>query len=127
VSKPLEEKKILLVDDDEDILAAMDTTLSQLGATVVRATNGHQAVEMTSDTDPDLIVLDQMLPGRSGFLVLEGIKKDRRRGTRPYVVMITGNPGKRHQMYADTLGVDDYISKPFRMDRLVESIEKLLQ
>jgi DNA-binding response OmpR family regulator len=126
VSKPLEGKKILLVDDDQDILTAMDNTLSRMGAEITKATDGNQAVVQAAEVDPDLIVLDVMLPGRSGFLVLEKVKRVRKPGTRPYIVMITGNPGKRHQAYAETMGVDDYISKPFRMERLTGTIEKLL-
>jgi DNA-binding response OmpR family regulator len=126
VSKPLEGKRILLVDDDQDIRTAMDNTLSRMGAEITKATDGNQAVEQAAEVDPDLIVLDVMLPGRSGFLVLEKVKKVRKPGTRPYVVMITANPGKRHQAYAETMGVDDYISKPFRMERLTSTIEKLL-
>lgn len=127
MSQSLEGKKILLVDDDEEILTAMNTALTRLGAEVFKALDGNRAVELAGETDPDLMVLDVMLPGRSGFLVLEGIKRERKRGSRPCVVMITGNPGKRHQAYAEAMGVDDYISKPFRMDRLLSSVEKLLQ
>ncbi len=76
---------------------------------------------------PDLVVLDAMLPKRSGFLVLEKLKgPGKKRGGRPLVIMITGNTGKRHQVWATSLGVDGYINKPFRMERLMESVEKLL-
>ena len=67
-----------------------------------------------------------MLPKRSGFLVLEKLKSKKKRGDRPFVIMITGNAGKRHQTWAESLGVDDYVNKPFRMERIRESVERLL-
>jgi DNA-binding response OmpR family regulator len=58
---------------------------------------------------------------------LEKLKgPSKKRGQRPFVIMITGNAGKRHQMWAESLGVDGYFNKPFRMERLLQSIEGLL-
>lgn len=127
VAKMLEGKNILLVDDDREMLQALVTVLDETGATIRTAGDGNQAVQVAQEFDPDLVVLDAMLPKRSGFLVLEKLKSpNRKRGERPYVIMITGNAGKRHQTWAKSLGVDDYLNKPFRMERLVESMEKLL-
>ena len=67
-----------------------------------------------------------MLPNRSGFLVLEKIKRGKKRGGKPLVVMITANTGQRHKAYARTLGVDDYLQKPFHMERVVGVVRKLL-
>ena len=108
------------------MLTALRSALDDSGATIKTAVDGNQALDLASDFDPDIIVLDAMLPKRSGFLVLEKLKgPGRKRGQRPFVIMITGNAGKRHQTWAESLGVDDYLNKPFRMERLVESIEKL--
>jgi DNA-binding response OmpR family regulator len=71
-------------------------------------------------------VLDQMMPKRSGFLVMEGLKRGKQRTDPPRVIMITGNLGSRHKVYAESLGVDVYLNKPFHMERLVESVLKLL-
>ncbi len=123
----LEGKSILLVDDDPDMITALRTVLDETGADIKTAADGNEALEVAADFDPDLIVLDAMLPKRSGFLVLEKLKKNqgKKRGDRPFVIMITGNSGKRHQVWAESLGVDDYFNKPFRMERLIESMEKL--
>ena len=127
MAKTLEGKNVLLVDDDRDMLEALETVLDETGATVRTAADGNAAVEVAGEFDPDLIVLDAMLPKRSGFLVLEKLKGPaKKRGARPFVIMITGNAGKRHQVWAETLGVDGYFNKPFRMERLVESMENLL-
>ncbi|HUS48259.1 MAG TPA: response regulator [Phycisphaerae bacterium] len=119
-------RTILLVDDDRDILAAMQTALAELGPEVLTAVDGNDAVAQAQQHQPDLVVLDQMLPKRSGFLVMEGLKHGKKPGDPPRVIMITGNPGTRHKEYARTLGVDVYLNKPFRMEKLVEAARKLL-
>ena len=112
--------------DDEDILVAIEEAFKNIGADVLTATDGNTAVTMAMEKNPDLLILDAMLPQRSGFLVLEKLKGRKPRGSKPYVIMITGNTGKRHQVWAESLGAEDYINKPFPMNRLVESAENLL-
>lgn len=124
-SEDLAGKKILLVDDDSDILAAMKTALSDTGATIETAGDGDTAVEKITTGTPDLVVLDMMLPKRSGFLVMERLKAEGANGG-PKVIMITGNQGTRHRVYAETLGVSLYLNKPFRMERLIEGVRDLL-
>jgi DNA-binding response OmpR family regulator len=123
---PLTDKSILIVDDDPDVVTALKAVFSDCGANVSTAHDGNEAIEQFEAIKPDLVVLDAMLPKRSGFLVLERLKGKRANGHRPRVIMITGNHGKRHQDWAESLGVDAYLNKPFRMDRLMESAESLL-
>lgn len=122
----LEGKTILVVDDDPDVVAAITASLADTGATLKSAGDGVTAVNLAEQHDPDLVILDIMLPQKSGFLVLERIRKNRPRGSKPRVIMITGNTGRRHRQYAEALGVDEYLTKPFRMERLVEVTYKLL-
>ena len=122
----LEGKTILLVDDDRDILAAMTAALSDMGPRILTALNGNDALTEAGKHNPDLVVLDMMLPGRSGFLVMEKLKRGKKRSDPPRMIMITGNQGARHKIYAESLGVDVYLNKPFRMERLLESVKKLL-
>jgi len=122
----LEGKKILVVDDDRDIRIAMELALKDLGPEVISVGDGNQAVREVEESEPDLVVLDMMLPKRSGFLVLERINRDRTPGAKPFVIMVTGNLGTRHKTYAERLGVDKYITKPFRMPKLLEAITELL-
>ena len=126
MSQVLEGKRILLVDDDNDILISMQAAFEPTGAIIEVAANGNKAVEMAEKNPPDLVVLDMMLPGRSGFLVLEKIKARKARTSKPFIIMITGNPGKRHQMYAETMGVSEYFTKPVKMEKLITTAEKLL-
>lgn len=119
-------KNILLVDDDKDILAAMQAALADLGANMLTAGDGNEAITLADTTHPDLVVLDQMLPKRSGFLVMEKLKRGKKKTDPPRVIMITGNQGSRHKVYAESLGVDIYLNKPFRMEKLIESVQSLL-
>jgi DNA-binding response OmpR family regulator len=122
----LEGRHILVADDDPDVLASLRLAFESAGARVTSARDGNQAVELTKKTDPDLVVLDMMMPKRSGFLVMENIKPSHDAETRPYVIMITANEGKRHELYARHLGVSDYLTKPFSMERLMERTCQLL-
>ncbi|MCC6422966.1 MAG: response regulator transcription factor [Phycisphaerales bacterium] len=126
MSQQLDGKRVLLVDDDPDILTSMQAAFEPTGAEVELANNGNKAVEMAEKLQPDLIVLDMMLPGRSGFLVLEKLKARKPRNTKPFVIMITGNQGARHKMYAESLGVSEYFTKPVKMDKLITTAERLL-
>ncbi len=112
----LRDKKILVVDDDPEIRAAVDHALQAEGALTQVCGDGNSAVSIVEGDPPDLVVLDMMLPKRSGFLVLEKIKKLE---NPPKVVMVTANEGKRHQQYAEDLGVDGYVLKPVRLERLI--------
>lgn len=113
----LDGMKIVVVDDDADVLEAVDAALRSEGATVRCVDNGGEAVDAVLQEKPEVVVLDMMLPGRSGFLVLEKIKGE---ADSPGVVMLTANEGKRHQAYAESLGVDRYLLKPSPLDRLVD-------
>lgn len=117
-------KRVLLVDDDAEIVESMRTVLESRGYDILVARDGNQGLAMAESEDPDLVVLDMMMPKRSGFLVLEKLRRTRPVPVR--VIMITANEGSRHKAYAEMLGVDDYIRKPFAMDRLLESVDRLL-
>ncbi|NCA11490.1 response regulator [bacterium] len=117
-------KRVLLVDDDVEIIESMKTLLESKGYEILVARDGNQGIVLAEQENPDLVVLDMMMPKRSGFLVLERLRRSRPVPLR--VIMITANEGSRHKAYAEMLGVDDYIRKPFAMDRLLESVQRLL-
>lgn len=117
-------KRVLLVDDDSEIVDSMQTVLESRGYEVMVARDGNQGLAMAEQESPDLVILDMMMPKRSGFLVLERLRRSHSVPLR--VIMITANEGSRHKAYAEMLGVDDYIRKPFAMDRLLESVNRLL-
>jgi DNA-binding response OmpR family regulator len=118
------EKRILLVDDDAEIIESLRLALEANGYEVLVARDGNQGLALVEREDPDLVVLDMMMPKRSGFLVLERLK--RKRDGQQRIIMITANEGSRHKAYAEMLGVDDYLRKPFPMDRLIASVNRLI-
>ena len=122
----LQDRSVLIVDDDPDVVNALSTVFADSGATVSTALDGNEAIQRANTDQPDLVILDAMLPKRSGFLVLESLKNGKSGKPVPRVIMITGNHGKRHQTWAQSLGVDAYFNKPFRLDRLMESAEAIL-
>src|SRR5258707_822522 len=117
-------QRVLIVDDDHEIVESVRFALEQKGYEILVARDGNQGLAMAEREDPDLVILDMMMPKRSGFLVLEKLRRSRPVPLR--VIMITANEGSRHKAYAEMLGVDDYLRKPFAMDKLVESVQRLL-
>ncbi len=117
-------RRVLLVDDDAEIIESMRTVLQSKGYDVLIARDGNQGLALAEKENPDLVILDMMMPKRSGFLVLETLRRSRSVPMR--IIMITANEGSRHKAYAEMLGVDDYIRKPFAMDRLLDSVQRLL-
>ena len=122
--EPPRGRRVLLVDDDPEIIESMRTVRESKGYEILVARDGNQGLLMAERENPDLVVLDMMMPKRSGFLVLERLRRSHPVPMR--VIMITANEGSRHKAYAEMLGVDDYIRKPFAMDRLLDSVQRLL-
>lgn len=117
-------KKILIVDDDVEIVDTLQAALEANGYEVVFARDGTQGLAMSIKEDPDLMILDMMMPRRSGFLVLEKLQRIRKEMLP--VIMITANEGNRHRALAEMLGVADYLHKPFPMDQLLATVARLL-
>tara|TARA_B100001245_G_C22791215_1_gene381666 strand:+ start:368 stop:739 length:372 start_codon:yes stop_codon:yes gene_type:complete len=120
-----EKKTILIIDDDSEIIETLQTILTSSGYEVLTERDGDQGLKTAEEKQPDLIILDMMMPKRSGFLVLEHLRKKDK--TKPSIIMITANEGSRHQVFAEMLGVDAYIRKPFAVDKLTAQVAKLLE
>ncbi|MBO0700908.1 MAG: response regulator [Zavarzinella sp.] len=116
-----EQKTILLVDDDRELIDGLRTLLEKQGYRVIQANDGHQAKTVIYNQKPDLVILDMMMPRMGGYPVLEHF---RGKAETPPIIMITANEGSRHKAYAEYLGVVDYIRKPFAMERLLEAVNK---
>jgi DNA-binding response OmpR family regulator len=117
-----EQKLILIVDDDRELVDAMRTMLERQGYKVIQAHDGHQGKQAIYNQRPDLVILDMMMPRMGGYPVLEHFKD---KGDAPPMIMVTANEGSRHKVYAEYLGVVDYIRKPFAMERLLETVHKV--
>ena len=121
---PPHSRTILLVDDDNEILESMRMVLESKGFRVLAARDGNAGLMIAERENPDLLILDMMMPKKSGFLVLEKLRS--RPGGLTPTIMITGNEGSRHRAYAEMLGVRDYIRKPFAMEKLVRAVERVM-
>ena len=124
VSTRLQDQLILVVDDDPDVLEGIDLALRADGARTLQAADGNQAIALWRSETPTVVVLDMMLPKRSGFLVLEELLQA---DQPPIVVMVTANEGRRHEEYAKRLGVHAYLNKPVPLEVLVSTIHTLLE
>lgn len=115
--------RILLIEDDREIATTLRSVLESAGYTVTHAPNGREGQRIIQDWQPELVITDMMMPQLGGFPVLEFL---RTLPNPPRVIMITANEGGRHKAYAEMLGVDDYLRKPFAMDVMLEAVERSL-
>src|SRR4051812_35731754 len=118
-----ETKTILVVDDDVELSDGLRAVLERQGYRVLQARDGQQGKQVVYHQRPDLVILDMMMPRMGGYPVLEHFKG---KPDAPPIIMITANEGSRHKAYAEYLGVVDYIRKPFAMERLLETVHKVL-
>lgn len=115
---------ILVAEDERNLVEALSFIMRRAGYAVSVAHDGPTAIEMTRATNPDLILLDIMLPGFDGFEVVETIK--RMAPNRPRIVMLTAKGHEKDRRKALALGVDDYVTKPFSNGDVVARVQALL-
>lgn len=118
--------KILLVDDDEDILEFIGYNLNKEGYQVFTASNGNEAIEIAKKEIPDLIILDVMMPGMDGVETCIQIKEDEKLN-HAVVVFLTARNEDYSQIAGLEAGADDYIAKPVKPRVLVAKIKALLR
>ncbi|GAA1734228.1 response regulator transcription factor [Luedemannella helvata] len=116
--------RLLVVEDDPNILELLSASLRFAGFTVSTATNGADAVSVARADKPDLMVLDVMLPDLDGF---EVIRRLRDNGVRTPVVFLTARDGTEDKVRGLTLGGDDYVTKPFSLEELTARIRAVLR
>lgn len=118
--------KILLAEDDNQIAEMISFKLSNSGHQIVRAPDGEQAVTLVARERPDLILLDAMMPGLSGFEVLRRLKADAAVRSIP-VIMVTAKGHERDVLTGLRGGAIDYIVKPFSLKELSARVELALR
>lgn len=119
----LQDIRVLIVDDDPDILESITAAFQAEGALTQETADGNDAVSICDEDPPDLVILDCMLPGRSGYFAIEKIKG---KPDSPAVIMVTANEGKRHHEYAIGLGADRYMLKPVPLEALLTTAVELV-
>ncbi|PCF97472.1 response regulator transcription factor [Vreelandella nigrificans] len=117
--------KVLVVDDEPNIVLSLEFLMEQAGFEVVTAEDGEQALEQVSVASPDLLLLDISLPGMSGFDVLERLRSQDATAQLP-IIMLTAHGRDVEREKGMALGADDYITKPFSTQSLVEKVKALL-
>ena len=117
-------KKVLIVDDETSMIRTISEALEPLNFQISAATDGNHGLACLELDPPDLVILDLMMPKRSGLLLLESL-----RAFDNYIpaIMVTGNPGQRHREYAEMLGVEAYLTKPIRTDLLLRTVKRILE
>ena len=116
--------RVLLVEDDRSIAGFVEPELERLGFSVRCAYDGPSGLEEAGRFEPELVVLDIMLPGFDGVALL---KRLRQRGSRVPVVMLTARDATLDKVHSLDLGADDYVTKPFEIDELAARIRSLLR
>lgn len=119
-----QKKRILVVDDEVEIVRALQRSLVAHGYEVVTANNGERALEVVLAQQPDLLLLDLNLPGISG---LEVCKQLRTQSELPPIIVITVRNRERDKVHALDMGADDYVSKPFSINEVLARIRVALR
>jgi sigma-B regulation protein RsbU (phosphoserine phosphatase) len=117
--------KVLIVDDEPDILDLVELALRSERIEVIAAKNGFEGLEKAKSARPDLILLDLSMPGMDGFEVMEALRADPKTNDIP-VIILTARAQITDKLRGLSVGADDYITKPFDLDNLVLRVEALL-
>jgi len=118
--------RVLVVDDSATIRAVLGKMLMQDGYEVLKAADGESAIEMAQSQLPDLIFLDIVLPGLSGFAVLRALRREGATRTTP-IIMMSGNQQATEQFYVQRFGADGFVKKPFGRAEVFHAIRSLVQ
>jgi two-component system OmpR family response regulator len=118
------EARLLVVDDEPNIVELLSASLRFAGFEVVTATNGQQALTMVASFQPDLVVLDVMMPGIDGFEVVRRMRDSQQRIP---VLFLTAKDATEAKITGLTLGADDYITKPFSLEEAIARIRAVLR
>lgn len=116
--------KVLVVEDEPAILEGVRDSLEYEGYTVLTASDGQRGLKMALNEDPDVVILDVMMPKLSGFDVLRKLRENRIRGA---VILLTAKKAEEDKVKGLRLGADDYVTKPFSVVELVARVQAVLR
>jgi len=119
-------KKVLIVDDEPDIVESIKFNLEHENIECMEALNGEEALSKAREENPDLILLDIMLPNINGYKIARLLKFDEAYKNIP-IIMLTARAQKADIALGEETGADEYVTKPFDMDELVNMIRKYLK
>ena len=118
------EARLLVVDDEPNIVELLSASLRYAGFEVATASDGEKAVQTAREFRPDLVVLDVMMPGLDGFGVARRLRDG---GARVPIVFLTARDGTQDKVTGLTLGGDDYVTKPFSLEEVIARIRAVLR
>lgn len=118
--------KILIVDDEPDLITTVSFRLEKIGYEIISAADGREGLEKARQEKPDLIILDLMLPKMDGYKVCGMLKHDQRYNKIP-IILFTARAQVSDQKIGMDCGADAYITKPFEPQVLLEKIKELLE
>jgi two-component system alkaline phosphatase synthesis response regulator PhoP len=119
-------KKILIVDDDVDILNLLSFNLKKAGFAVGTASDGIEAIKKVRSLEPDLVLLDLLLPELDGFAVCEILRRDKTTATIP-IIIVTALSSELSRLAGMDCGADAYVTKPFSPRQLVSKVDDVLK
>jgi len=119
-------KKILVVDDEPNLIELVKAILSEGGMEVISATNGQEALKKLDSVKPDLVILDMMMPGMSGREVCERIRKNPKTKDLKIIFLTVAKFSETGKNVLEGLNVLDYITKPFENEDLLRRVNKIL-
>ncbi len=119
-------EKILIVEDEKDIIKMLEYNLKKEGFRVIHACDGEDALDLATRENPNLILLDLMLPGIDGLEVCKTLKKENKTSCIP-IIMLTAKSQESDKVIGLELGADDYITKPFSPAELLARIKAVLR
>ena len=121
----VEDRRVLLIEDEPNIIEAIRFILSRDGFRVDTHSDGQTAVEAVRSRAPDIVILDVMLPNRSGYDILKDLREDPDMGQVP-VLMLTARGQKKDRDLAERLGASRFMTKPFSNGEILSSVHELL-
>ncbi len=119
-------KKILIVDDEQDIVESLKFVLETADYTCYCAYNGEDGLKLAKELMPDLIILDVMMPKINGYKISRLLKYDKKYQNIP-ILMITARSQEEDKLIGEETGADEYITKPFELDAVVEKVNQYLK
>jgi OmpR family response regulator RpaB len=122
----MDKKKILVVDDEPGILKVTSLRLKKLGYNVLTAVDGKEALDTIRNENPDLVLLDLVMPFMNGAEVCEQIKNDETLKHIPIILFTASGSGAMTAEKIKEVGADDYIVKPFEPEELADKVEEIL-
>lgn len=122
----MDKKRILIVDDEKDIVESIQFKLEFEGFECLAAFDGEEALLKAKKENPDLILLDVMLPKLNGYMICRSLKSDEKYKHIP-IIMLTAKAQESDKFWGKETGADDYVTKPFEMEELIQKIQGYLK